>query len=100
VEDAVGFICHAASLEQFKATKESQQKMEDLALACQVKATLIEQFSDIAVTCDYGNVLIYAKSGERQASRLKKKAKQLKREMEKINNLEIRSGAAIPSSAV
>jgi len=100
IEDAVNFICKAASLEQFKTTKETQQKMEDLALACQIKAALIEQFSDIAVTSDYGNVLIYAKSGERQVSRLKRKAKELKREIKKIHNLEIRAGVVIPSNAV
>ena len=100
VDDAVDFICRAAGLEQFKTTRESQQKMEDLALACQVKAALSEQFPDIAVNSEYGNVLIYAKSGERQAARLEKKAGDLREKIEKINNLEIRAGAVIPPSAI
>ena len=38
VANAVDFICEAAGLEQFKATRESQQKMDDLAMASHVKA--------------------------------------------------------------
>ncbi|MGA7964759.1 MAG: cytidylate kinase-like family protein, partial [Gammaproteobacteria bacterium] len=38
--NTVDFICRAASLEQFQTTSKSQQKMDDLALASQVKAAL------------------------------------------------------------
>lgn len=100
VEDAVDFICQAAGHEQFKTTKESQQKMEDLALACQVKAALIEQFPDIALTSEYGNVLIYTKAGDRQASKLEKRVKSLVREIEDINNLEIHKGVDYPPKAI
>ena len=100
VEDAVDFICHATTLDQFKTTKESQQKMDDLALACQVKAALIDQFPDIAVGCNYGNVVVYSKSGERPASKLEKKAKSLSRKIEKIHHLEVHARMSTPPDAV
>ena len=37
VEDAVDMICHAAGLEQFQTTPESQRAIEDLALSARVK---------------------------------------------------------------
>jgi hypothetical protein len=100
VNDAVEFICEAASKEQFKTTKESRQKMEDLALACRMKAALAEEFPDIAISSNYGNVVIYIKSSGRPPQRLEKKARAAAREMKDINNLEIHPGVAAPEGAV
>jgi cytidylate kinase len=100
VEDAVAFICSAAGKDQFRTTRESRQKMEDLALACRVKASLAEDFPEIAVSSNYGNVVIYTKSGGRSPARLEKKVKTLNREMEDINNLEIHPGVTAPKDAV
>ncbi len=99
VEDAVDFICQAAAKPQFQATRASQQKMDDLALACRVKAAILDLDRDAGVTCEYGNLLIYTPAGERMVRRLQKRAAQLQREIAGINNLEVRSGKP-PEGAV
>ena len=58
VTDAVGLICSAVGLEQFRTTRESQQKIEDLALASRIKASFIEDHMDVTVFSEYGNVHI------------------------------------------
>ena len=98
--NAVDFICEAAGLDQFKVTKESQQKMDDLALASQVKAHLVELHSDVRVACEYGNCLIYAKDDDRLARKLLEKVKILARELKGINNIEVHPGVRVPPNAV
>ncbi|MBW2030658.1 MAG: cytidylate kinase-like family protein [Deltaproteobacteria bacterium] len=46
VDDAVGLILHAARLPCFQTTPESQKMVEDLALAAEVKAALMEDFPE------------------------------------------------------
>lgn len=58
VDDAVDVICRLAQSEGFQATKESQQVMENLALAAAVRCHLIGLKPDIEVTADDGVVLI------------------------------------------
>ena len=41
VSDAVEFICDAANKDQFRTTDEYKRKMDDFAIACQVKAALV-----------------------------------------------------------
>jgi cytidylate kinase len=57
-KDAVDMICSAARLERFRATPESQKAIEDLAMAAQVKANLMEVKSDIQVYAHEGSVLV------------------------------------------
>ncbi len=57
-DDAVQIICDAVSLDHFKTTPESQQKLESLYLASQVKIALIDIKHDIAVTAADGKVQI------------------------------------------
>jgi cytidylate kinase len=100
VSDAVDFICQAATREPFKTTAESQQKTDDLALACKVKATLVDQYFDVAVTSKYGNVVIYTKTGDRMTQKLLKRVESLAQEIEGINNLEVHSSGYYPPDAI
>ena len=100
VEDAVDLICQAAGREQFKTTDSSRHIMDDLALACQIKAALADQFSDAAVASEYGNVIIYMKTQERLGHKLRNKVKTIEEEIEGINNLEIHTGLPYPANAV
>jgi cytidylate kinase len=100
VENAVDLICQAASCEQFKATESSRHIMDDIALACQIKAALVDQFSDVAVTSEYGNIIIYTKNQERLGHKLRDKVKTLEEKIEGINNLEIHAGLPYPANAV
>lgn len=100
VADAVDFICRAAGLEQFQPTEQSQQKMDDLALACQVKAALINDYPSIAVKSEYANVIIFVKSDQRLIHRLGKASENLKTEIKGINSIELLPGGTVPPDAV
>ena len=100
VSDAVDFICQAALNKQFKTTESGQQKMDDLAMACQVKAAIVDSFFDVGVTSEYGNVLVYTKESDAQSSKLKKIIMNIKSEIKGINNLEVHAGIPIPQNAI
>jgi cytidylate kinase len=58
VKNAVDMICQSVSLEQFQTTPESQQSIDDLALAAQMKAALINVKRDLQVSANNGKVLV------------------------------------------
>jgi len=60
VDDAADIICRAAQSENLRTTPESQKKMDDLVLACEVKIRLIEIIPDIDVHAENGVVFIRA----------------------------------------
>lgn len=100
VTDAVNFVCEAAGLEQFRTTRESQQKMDDLALASRVKAAVAGLSAAVGVTSEYGNVIVFVGTDDRLARKLRHKVKALIREIEGINNIEVHSGTTVPPDAV
>jgi len=100
VSDAVDFICQAAKKESFETTDHSRRKMKDLALACRIKAALLDLPFDTGVTCEYGNVVLHTRASARQVSRLKKKIAEMESSLEGINNLEVHSGVSIPLDAI
>ena len=100
VSDAVDFICQAANRKPFKTTAASQQKADDLALACQVKATLVDPYFDVAVTSNYGNVVIYTKAWDRTSQKVMQRVESLAREIQGIKNLEVHSSGHYPSDAI
>jgi len=59
-DDAADVICHAAGLETFRTTFESQKAMEDLVLASEVKMTLLELKPEIQVFVRDGVVTLGA----------------------------------------
>jgi len=61
VDNAVGIICQTAQLEQFQATPESQEVLDDLVLAAQVRAALVHDFPMVQVHAQAGVVFIDAK---------------------------------------
>jgi cytidylate kinase len=89
VDDAVNIICDAVNLNQFRVTKESQVKMDDLALASRVKAFLIEKHFDVSVLSESGNILIYTKGDDRMVGKLEEILKKLPESIEGINHTEI-----------
>ena len=79
VDDAADVICHAAGLETFKTTFESQKAIEDLVLASEVKTTLLDLKPDIQVFVRDGAVTL-------GASAQIMKEPDLVREMERITS--------------
>lgn len=58
VDDAVDLICHTVRLKQFHTSPESQQTMDDLALAAEAKAVLIGMAPDAKVSAQKGVVYV------------------------------------------
>lgn len=62
VDDAVDIICHTAGLAAFKTTTSSQNALDDLVLAAQVKAALVQSYPEADVTASDGLVHIAIKA--------------------------------------
>lgn len=100
VDNAVEFICRAAECEGFRTTLQSRQKMKDLALACRIKAELVEDYPNIGVTCQYGNVIVYAKEKDQARARLPARLEKIRQNVSDIHNLEIHAPDPVPEEAV
>ncbi|MBI9090545.1 MAG: cytidylate kinase-like family protein [Desulfobacterium sp.] len=100
IEDAVDFICQAAGAKGVQPTEKSKQKVKDMAVACRVKADLVDEFPNIAVTCEYGNVLIYTKSKDPTTGKLSRQLNKIRENISGINHLETHGGIEFPSDAV
>ncbi len=101
VDDAVDIIVEAVGRECFQTTPEAQQKIEDLNLACRIKAALVENDCiDLGVACEYGNVVVYTKQGCRHSHRIEETLRRLRREIDEINHVEVYEGLPFPSHAV
>ena len=100
IDDAVQFICQAAKSDGFITTNKSLQKAKDLYVACHVKAELVHDFPEVGVTCDFGNVLIYLKSGDHASAKLTKRLNHLRDNDGDIHNIEVHAGIPIPPEAV
>jgi len=99
-DDAADLVCKAAAKPGFQTTEESRQAMEDLALACAVKAALIEDHPDIAVGARYGNVLIYCAAGDRNERLVKARAEAARDQFDGLGHLEVHAGVPPPPTAV
>lgn len=69
-DDAADIICHTASLEHFKTTPESQKRIEDLALAAEVRAELFDLCPYVETSANDGIVSIVARVHEYQRSNI------------------------------
>ncbi|MFC1850465.1 AAA family ATPase [candidate division CSSED10-310 bacterium] len=100
VAEAIDLICQTGALPAFQTSTNTQQNMDDLALACLAKSKLIDLDPQVAVTAEFGNVLVYTKSEDRKAHRLDERASALLHELENVYNVEVRVGETVPSNAV
>jgi hypothetical protein len=69
-------------------------------LACNAKALLVESFPDVAVICEYGNLLVYATEKEAHTNKFKKIMETFQKENYDIYNLEVHTGLSVPANAV
>lgn len=77
VNAAVDMICNTLALKEFKTTAESQAMIENLALAAEVKAAIIDLKPDVRVVASDGKVII-------KTSEIEAKGIALEKELEKI----------------
>jgi cytidylate kinase len=62
-DDAAGIICRTAELDCFRTTPESQRAMDDLYLAAQIKANLVERYPRIKVAVNEGVAYLALEGG-------------------------------------
>lgn len=99
VDDAVDFICRATETDGFRTSEKTLQQIKDLALACRVKAEIVDDFPTLGVTCHYGNVIVYTKD-KTHGARLQKQLDDVRKTIDGIYNLEIHSATEFPPDAV
>lgn len=99
LEDAVSFICSAAGRPAFQSTPASRQQVRDLALACRIKAALVNDFPHVGVTSQHGNAIVHIKDRDLGGARLHRKIEALRREIPGLFHLEVHEAAQLPPDA-
>lgn len=79
VDDAVDMICRAARLEKFQVTPESQRAIDDLALAAQTHALLMDIRADLQVSAQDGTLLVKAEAPILQSEALAQEIEEIAR---------------------
>ena len=69
-------------------------------MACRVKAALVDEFPNLGVACEYGNVLIYMKGRDSASGKLVKKLNHIRNNIKGINHLETHAGVEFPQDAI
>ncbi len=95
IGNAVDIICDAVAQPLFRATAESQQAIENLALAARVRATLIRDYSSCEVIANGGNVEISVQVSSYPDTRI---AETIKRKALSITGVSSISVKLIPTS--
>lgn len=91
VPDAVAIIISTAQLEAFKTTYDSQRALDDLVLAAEVKAALIDLKPDIQAVATDGKVLLGTKVSQLQEIEEVRKIEQIARSIHGVKDLEIKT---------
>lgn len=100
MDQAVDFICQAAGGAGFQADAKELGLLKDLALACRIKAELVEEFSSVAVACAYGHVIVYIKEKGPGSAKLHKRLEALRASIGGIHSVEIHAAGVFPHDAV
>ena len=89
VEDAADMICHAARLEHFQATPESQQTLDDRVLAAEVKAELVDIQADLGVSASGGAVRVAAKTSAGRLDAARRELEEAARKVPGVKSVEV-----------
>jgi cytidylate kinase len=89
VKNAVNMICQAASLEQFQTTPESQQTIDDLTLAAQMKAALVDVRRDLQVSAKNGMVFVKGEAPRGREQRLSKEIQEISKTITGVKETKI-----------
>lgn len=89
VDDAVDIICNIVSLNKFKTTPQSQKDIDNLAVAAEVKATLINLKPDINVSASDGIVSVITKAHESEEKQLINDMKRIAKVIPGVKELKV-----------
>jgi hypothetical protein len=89
VDDAVNIICNTIKLPRFQATSESNKKINDLALAASVQASLFE-FPNAHVSANDGNVVVRLKVPVGQKEIITNNVDNIVKDLDGVESVEVR----------
>jgi cytidylate kinase len=89
VEEAVSIICHTAKLSRFQTTPESKQTLDDLALAAEAGAALINGWPDAVVTAIRGEIVIEVDAPRIQESSVRQKITSQVERLQGVNKVTV-----------
>lgn len=89
VEDVVSLILHAARLPCFQTTPESQEMIDDLALAAEVKAALVDAFPQADASAKKGVVLVRVEAPLVQEERITEKIKDIAGKVDGVKEVRV-----------
>ena len=89
IDDAVDIICSTVSSDKFKTTPQSQINIENLALAAEVKASLIDLKPDISVSSSDGIVSVTTKAHESEEKFLTNEMTQIVKVIPGVKDLKV-----------
>jgi hypothetical protein len=88
-DDAVDIICNIVSSDKFKTTPQSQKNIDNLALAAEVKAALIDLKPDIRVSASDGIVSVFTKAHESEEKHLTSEMKKIAKDIPGVKDLKV-----------
>ncbi len=94
VEDAVSLICQTSALATFQATEESRKHMDDLVLAAEVRAALVDIKPDVEVTSDGGDVVVRTKASLTEEAALVDDIKRAAKTVAGVKEVAVRAHSA------
>jgi len=90
IDDAVDLVCYASEMKCFKITQETRSMLEDLAIAAEVQACVMEIKPDAVVSCNDGIVQITIRMPiEMNESQMVEKIKNACKNIEGIKEIRI-----------
>lgn len=89
VDDAVSIICHTVGLPHFKTTPESQQVLDNLVLASEVKIRLVDEYPNVQVTAQNGTVFIDTSAGMKSAPQRADEIAELARSIPGVSDVKV-----------
>ena len=88
-DNAIDIICETAKLDNFKATAESQKMLENLALAAEVMAIIVNLKPDVQVTASGDTVMIKMAINESKEGAIIQKIENVARSVPGVNDVKI-----------
>jgi hypothetical protein len=88
-DDAADVICNTAALDTFRTTPASQQAMEDLCIAAEVKAALMDMEPDVDVVASDGMVQVHTAALLTEGERLTKDIEAIAKSVEGVKEVRV-----------
>jgi len=100
VDDAVDIVARTLALPHFRTTPESQRAIEDLALAAEVKSSLIQMKPDIEVTARDGVVQVKTRvEASAESETVRRQVESLVRRVPGVKDVKVEVLAGVPYGA-